>query len=55
MVRPGSTSPKPAGFSINIVVRLLCGFSAPSSVLTRTATKVEEPPLVSHIFWPVIT
>ncbi|CAB4735476.1 unannotated protein [freshwater metagenome] len=26
---------------------------APSSVRTRTATSVDEPPFVSHIFWPV--
>ena len=28
--------------------------SLPSSVLVSTATRVEVPPLVSHIFCPVI-
>src|SRR3954452_22522185 len=28
---------------------------APSSVLTRVATTLEQPPLVSHIFWPSST
>ena len=33
----------------------LYGVSAPSSVLTSTAISVDEPPLVSHIFWPLMT
>ena len=49
------TSPKPAGFSTRNVVRFWCAFSAPSSVRTSAATRVELPPLVSHIFWPSMT
>ena len=29
--------------------------SAPSSVFTSTASRLDVPPLVSHIFWPVMT
>ena len=28
---------------------------SPRSVRTSTATRLAEPPLVSHIFWPVMT
>jgi hypothetical protein len=36
-------------------VRLPCGLLAPSSVRARSATRLDVAPLVSHIFWPVIT
>ena len=32
-----------------------CGASWPSSVRHSTATRFELAPLVSHIFWPLIT
>ena len=32
-----------------------CGASCPSSVRQSTATRLDVPPLVSHIFWPLIT
>src|SRR5665811_848475 len=53
-VRPGSTSPKPGSLSIRNVVMFLYTESAPVSVFTSTATRFEDPPLVSHIFWPLI-
>ena len=31
------------------------GTSCPSPVLHSTATRLDVPPLVSHIFWPLIT
>ena len=58
MVRPGRTSPKPGSFSTRKVVIDLCGAvpsGCPSSVRHSTATSVDEPPLVSHIFWPLRT
>ncbi len=54
MVTPWAVSPKPTSFSTRKVVMFLYTDSAPSSVFTSTATRLAEPPLVSHIFWPVI-
>ena len=58
MVSPGRTSPKPLGFSmrnVDIFLYTLADGSASASVRTRTATSVDEPPLVSHIFAPLST
>ena len=46
-VKPGLTIP-------GKIDRFWWAFSAPSSVRTSAATRVELPPLVSHIFWPLI-
>lgn len=58
MVRPGRTSPKPGSFSTRKVVIDLWGAvpsGCPSSLRTSTATRFDEPPFVSHIFWPFRT
>jgi hypothetical protein len=47
--------PKPGSFSIRKAVMFLCGASCPSSVRQSTATRLDVPPLVSHIFWPLMT
>ena len=56
-VRPGTVglAPKPGSFSIRNVVMFRCAASWPSSVRHSTATRLEVPPLVSHIFWPLMT
>ena len=58
MVRPGATSPKPGSFSTRNVVIRWCGFASSGdspSVRTSTASRFDVPPLVIHIFWPVMT
>ena len=52
MVSPGTTSPKPVGFSTRNAVRFRCGLSAPSSVRTKRghqcrAAAVGQPHLLT--------
>src|SRR3954449_1547503 len=59
MVSPGAVSPNPSSFSTRKVVIDLYGDSSPLcpsrlAVRTRVATRLDEAPLVSHIFWPSI-
>src|SRR6185437_8560189 len=54
MVRPCITSPSPEGFSTRKVLMFLYTDAEPVSVFTKTATRFDVPPLVSHIFCPLI-
>ena len=53
-MRPGFSA-APGSFSQMKQVMPFCGVSASLSVRTSTKTRPERRPLVTHIFWPLIS